>query len=277
MSKNGAGAMNAGIHADAYSSAESAESSVSEDTTWISWFCQLKGNEFFCEIDESFIKDDFNLTGLSSGVTYFNYALDTILDENIPEGELDDRQQELIEVSAETLYGLIHARYILTARGMQAMYSKFLEGAFGRCPRVYCVGQQVLPVGESDMPRCSTVRIFCPMCWDLYFPRSRNHYSLDGAYWGTTFPHLFLHSYPSVVPQRSKEMYIPRIFGFKIHKSAAQVQRNLGTTETANTAENGAEDGGGGERRSRQRQVTQGGQNNGNHARRNSAFPRGAT
>eukprot|EP00171_Calliarthron_tuberculosum_P020138 IDg20138t1 len=88
------------------------ESSLSEDTTWISWFCQLKGNEFFCEIEESFIKDDFNLTGLSSGVTYFNYALDTILDENIPEGELDDRQQEVIEVSAETLYGLIHARYI---------------------------------------------------------------------------------------------------------------------------------------------------------------------
>lgn len=230
MSRNGPGAHNAGGHNDAFSSDNSQETSVSEDTTWISWFCQLKGNEFFCEVDESFIKDDFNLTGLSSGVTYFNYALDTILDENIPEGELDDRQQELIEVSAETLYGLIHARYILTARGMQAMYAKFIDGQFGRCPRVYCVGQQVLPVGESDMPRCSTVRIFCPMCWDLYFPRSRNHYSLDGAYWGTTFPHLFLHSYPSVVPQRSKEKYVPRIFGFKIHHTSPQVQRNKGTT-----------------------------------------------
>ncbi len=277
MSKNGGGALNAGVHGDAFSSGESAESSVSEDTTWISWFCQLKGNEFFCEIDESFIKDDFNLTGLSSGVTYFNYALDTILDENIPEGELDDRQQELIEVSAETLYGLIHARYILTARGMQAMYAKFIDGAFGRCPRVYCVGQQVLPVGESDMPRCSTVRIFCPMCWDLYFPRSRNHYSLDGAYWGTTFPHLFLHSYPSLVPQRSKEKYVPRIFGFKIHKSSLQVQRNNGTADSVSTAGNAEdiEDG----NRSRQRQLTQG-QNNGNHARGNATggvFPRGAT
>lgn len=272
MSKNGTGAMNASAHGDAYSSAESGESSVSEDTTWISWFCQLKGNEFFCEIDESFIKDDFNLTGLSSGVTYFNYALDTILDENIPEGELDDRQQELIEVSAETLYGLIHARFILTARGMQAMYSKFLEGAFGRCPRVYCVGQQVLPVGESDMPRCSTVRIFCPMCWDLYFPRSRNHYSLDGAYWGTTFPHLFLHSYPSVVPQRSKEVYVPRIFGFKIHQSALQVQRNRG----GEGAGDKADEEGSATARSRQRQITQG-QNNGNRSRGNPPCPRAAT
>ena len=230
MSRNGGGGGGGGgtVHNDGFSSGDSGDTSGSEETSWISWFCQLRGNEFFCEVDEAFIKDDFNLTGLSSGVTYFNYALDTILDENIPDGELDERQQELIEVSAETLYGLIHARYILTSRGMQAMYAKYIDGQFGRCPRVYCVGQQVLPVGESDMPRCSTVRIFCPMCWDLYFPRSRNHYSLDGAYWGTTFPHLFLHSYPSVVPQRSKETYVPRIFGFKIHHTSQQVQRNNG-------------------------------------------------
>jgi hypothetical protein len=160
-----------------------------------------------------------------------NVPSDTILDVDIPEGELDERQQELVEVSAETLYGLIHARFILTARGMNAMLSKYTDGAFGRCPRVYCGGQTVLPVGQSDMPRCSTVKIFCPMCWDLYFPRSRTHNTLDGSYWGTTFPHLFLHTYQTLVPQRNPERYIPRIYGFKIHKSAAQVQRNLGVSD----------------------------------------------
>jgi casein kinase II subunit beta len=217
-------------------------------------------------VDEDFIQDDFNLCGLATQATYYNYALgelsgtccpemaagdlvlvcpsftdlpniitalcilslDTILDVDIPEGELDERQQELVEVSAETLYGLIHARFILTARGMNAMLSKYTDGAFGRCPRVYCGGQTVLPVGQSDMPRCSTVKIFCPMCWDLYFPRSRTHNTLDGSYWGTTFPHLFLHTYQTLVPQRNHERYVPRIYGFKIHKSAAQVQRNLG-------------------------------------------------
>lgn len=229
--------MNVGGNGDGFTSGDSVDTDGSEDTTWISWFAQLKGNEFFCEVEEDFIQDDFNLTGLSSQVTYYNYALDTILDVDIPEGELDDRQQEMVEVSAETLYGLIHARYILTARGMHAMQSKYTDGAFGRCPRVYCQGQQVLPVGLSDMPRCSTVKIFCPMCWDLYFPRSRNHNTLDGAYWGTTFPHMFLHTYHTLVPTRNKETYVPRIFGFKIHPSAIQVQRNLTGAASENNSE----------------------------------------
>lgn len=216
------------------SSPGSIDSDVSEDTTWISWFSQLKGNEFFCEVEEEFIQDDFNLTGLSSQVTYYNYALDTILDVDIPDGELDDRQQEMVEVSAETLYGLIHARYILTARGMDAMRTKYIEGAFGRCPRVYCKGQHVLPVGISDLPRCSTVKIFCPMCWDLFFPRARGHNNLDGAYWGTTFPHIFLHTYHSLVPVRNRERYVPRIYGFKIHPTAIQVQRNLNSPDLSN-------------------------------------------
>lgn len=214
------------------SSGNSLESEVSEGLSWISWFSQLKGNEFFCEVEEEFIQDDFNLTGLSSQVTYYNHALDTILDVDIPEGELDDRQQEMVEVSAETLYGLIHARYILTARGLEAMRSKYMDGHFGRCPRVFCKGQYVLPVGISDQPRSSTVKIFCPMCWDLYFPRARGHNNLDGAYWGTTFPHMFLHTYHSLVPARNRERYVPRIYGFKIHSSAIQVQKNVQGNES---------------------------------------------
>ncbi|KAA8499764.1 Casein kinase II subunit beta-1 [Porphyridium purpureum] len=222
----GAGSMQ--VEPFASSDGESLESSLSEDTSWISWFCSLKGNEFFCEVDDDFIQDDFNLTGLSSQVTYYNYALDTILDVDIPEGELDERQQELVEVSAETLYGLIHARYILTARGMHAMLNKYNEGAFGRCPRVFCLGQNVLPVGQSDLPRLSTMKVFCPMCWDIYFPRSRHHNTLDGAYWGTSFPHLFLQMNHHLVPQRNADRYVPRVFGFKLHSSSLPVQRNSG-------------------------------------------------
>jgi casein kinase II subunit beta len=58
-----------------------------EEQSWISWFCSLRGNEFFCEVDEDYIHDEFNLTGLSTEVNFFDYALDTILDVDSPNGE----------------------------------------------------------------------------------------------------------------------------------------------------------------------------------------------
>ncbi|KAJ2259605.1 hypothetical protein EV176_006864, partial [Coemansia sp. RSA 451] len=40
-------------------------SDESANMAWIAWFCSLKGHEYFCEIPDGFIEDDFNLTGLS--------------------------------------------------------------------------------------------------------------------------------------------------------------------------------------------------------------------
>ncbi len=41
--------------------------------------------------------------------------------------------------------------------------------------------QACLPVGLSDIPRQSTVKLFCPKCEDVYYPRSKYHGNLDGG------------------------------------------------------------------------------------------------
>jgi casein kinase II subunit beta len=47
---------------------EGGEESSESDISWIHWFLTRRGNEFFCQIDVDYIKDDFNLTGLNAVV-----------------------------------------------------------------------------------------------------------------------------------------------------------------------------------------------------------------
>jgi casein kinase II subunit beta len=57
-----------------------ASSTPTSTLTWISWFCSLPGHEYFCEVAEEFIEDDFNLTGLNAMVPFFREALEMVLD-----------------------------------------------------------------------------------------------------------------------------------------------------------------------------------------------------
>jgi casein kinase II subunit beta len=49
-------------------------------SSWISWFLSSKGNEYFCEVEEDYILDRFNLTGLNTEVQNYTQALDLITD-----------------------------------------------------------------------------------------------------------------------------------------------------------------------------------------------------
>ncbi|KAJ7149868.1 casein kinase II, regulatory subunit [Mycena crocata] len=169
--------------------------------SWISWFLSSKGNEYFCEVDEDFILDRFNLTGLNNEVANYAQALDLITDQL--DDDVQDELRGSLDVQARLLYGLIHARWIVTARGLAKMVEKYKRGDFGRCPRVLCQSQSLLPVGLIDVPYEKSVKLYCGRCEDLYSPKSSRHGSIDGAYFGTTFPHLLYLVYPTLIPPKT--------------------------------------------------------------------------
>ena len=214
-------------------------SSSGASESWISSFCSLLGHEYFAEVSEDFIEDDFNLTGLQNQVPMYKEALEMILDvepEDFEDEEEDEEEEEeededeendavmrgedgeklaggyrrandrrhvrmpsdlsVIESSAELLYGLIHQRYITSRPGMQQMSEKYEMQHFGTCPRVFCNGAKVLPVGCSDIPGQETVKLFCPSCLDVYTPPNSRFQAVDGAFFGTTFGCLFFMTFP---------------------------------------------------------------------------------
>ncbi|KAA8898366.1 casein kinase II beta 1 subunit [Sphaerosporella brunnea] len=197
---------------------------MEEEESWISSYCNVMGHEYFAEVSEDFIEDDFNLTGLGAVVPRYKEALEMILDVE-PEDDsespgsasesLSDNPNapayrrsrdhartaldySLIEKSAELLYGLIHQRFITSRQGIQVMYEKYLANHFGFCPRVNCQSARVLPCGYSDTPGNDTVKLFCPSCCDIYVPPHSRFQAVDGAYFGTTFPTLFLMTFPEL-------------------------------------------------------------------------------
>ncbi|GMM36918.1 casein kinase 2 regulatory subunit [Saccharomycopsis crataegensis] len=204
---------------------KSGQQNVTEDVTseeyesWISNYCTLFGHDYFVEVSQDFIEDDFNLTGLSSGISHYREALDLILDFE-PEPPISTADLPLIEHSAEELYGLIHARFILTKEGLNAMAVKYENGHFGSCSRVNCDSMLLLPIGRYDQAGVETVRLFCPCCCDIYFPSSSRYLNIDGAYFGTTFPGLFINTFKEVERQAAarhqKESFQLKIFGFKL-------------------------------------------------------------
>ncbi|EEB08760.2 CK2 family regulatory subunit [Schizosaccharomyces japonicus yFS275] len=197
---------------------DSSSSSSSEPMSWITWFCSRAGHEFFVEIKPEFIEDPFNLTGLSMAVPFYREALELILD-RLPTETLEHIGVEVLETSAQVLYGLIHQRFILTRTGLHMMAEKYTVGHFGCCPRVYCNYIHTLPCGRSDIVGLEPVMLFCPNCLDIYTPSSSRYRNVDGAFFGTTFAHLFFQTYPELRPKRtgpSGKVYEPRIYGFKI-------------------------------------------------------------
>jgi casein kinase II subunit beta len=195
---------------------------VEEPIDWIHWFCKLKGNEYFVEVDENFIKKEENLEGIKTK----NFLKVILSEKNTKDFDLTKELLEELQDIRE-IYGYIHKRFINTPEGLGLMREKFINGVFGYCPRMLCNKQVVLPVGLSEDMRYSQVKVFCPLCQEVYKPRDIFYgYSdkkiikfdlPDGVFFGTSFPQTFLMHFPDLDPRINAPLrYIPKLYGFRI-------------------------------------------------------------
>ena len=150
-------------------------------------------------------------------------------------GEYDSYCCSFLEVyqAAMDLYGLIHARFILSQRGRQEgeklqvlaswrknIFSEFLGTAPELCAKdkscFLLEWAKNSPLLESKYSHLLT-QVYCPKCQEVYIPRQK-HLDIDGAYFGTSFPHIFLQTFQELVPPQGAGYYVPRIYGFRIYQ-----------------------------------------------------------
>jgi Casein kinase II regulatory subunit len=151
---------------------------VLNHSSWISWFLSSKGNEYFCEVEEDYILDRFNLTGLNTEVQNYTQALDLITDnlgarltdlpvvyciwlELDPDDDFQEELRGTLDIQARLLYGLIHARWIVTARGLAKMVRPTL------------ISRSAVESSYTQELKSTTPNLFCCSLFPL-FPVKKN-------------------------------------------------------------------------------------------------------
>ena len=110
------------------------------------------------------------------------------------------------------------------------MRVKYHYSMFGICPRLLCDKQEVVPIGLDEELSISRVKVYCPKCEDVYLPRIK-FVDIDGAYFGKSFPIIFFQTFPELIPDEAKKLYIPKIFGFKIFGMTGSKYENKPITD----------------------------------------------
>jgi casein kinase II subunit beta len=186
--------------------------------SWVDWFTATNIGRYFAKIDASYLNDLFNFYGLRGKIPDYKYALERIRGNYTISGTRPDGFPQSIDDSAIRLYGLLHARFLLTRTALDQMRDKYSRNIFPCCPRYSCKSVTCLPYGTSDELDESVLRLYCPKCNEVYVADNPDFEVIDGAFFGPSWIHLFVSSFPEIVRtlRRGRTKPSPRLFGFRI-------------------------------------------------------------
>ena len=214
-------------------------------TPWILKFLSSRPKDSLLPIPREYLSDGFNLVHLPLIVEHvglgtkqipatttfplYKAALHLILQEH---DETTALVPAAVQRAAECLYTLVHARYVISPRGLETVHRVLREKPiFGRCPRTGCHGMPVLPYSERsdyDMTHSCMTKSYCCNCGETF---TNWDSKVDGAAWGPSFCHLLLMTYGKDLMQQLYRLQIPpssmeenlvapSIFGFKVHAAS---------------------------------------------------------
>jgi casein kinase II subunit beta len=201
--------------------------------SWLDWFLSQPRGRYFVRIDESYLSTPFNYYGIRQKVANFTAAYDLLRKGYILPSVANmslESEAWIIEQQTELLYGLLHARYLLTDSGWSHMFAKYTNQDFARCPRVLCNRAVCLPYGVTTELNEHSVKLFCPSCSDVYNITDGDLSKVDGAFFGAAWVPLFLQKCPDIVPTEGPELYVPRIFGVKVSEDLDEPHEDSSTT-----------------------------------------------
>lgn len=124
---------------------------------------------------------------------YLNFLNANLISSSNSRRHLNEEQEKII-FSVFCLYGLLHAKYILTPPGQAKMLELYVYNSFPKCPRSKCNGIRCLPYGITEKPG-QNVKMYCPKCETIY---NYDKNKLDGAFFGPTYVHLLMRKFPQL-------------------------------------------------------------------------------
>jgi casein kinase II subunit beta len=190
---------------------------------WIAKYLGGLDHHFYSAVPEKFYLDSLIVSHLNrhfddNDMKYFKTCFKVLTGTpcQIPTAAASE-----INSSVKLMHDLVHGRFIVSEDGLETVYQKHVKGMYGKCPRLHCEENFLLPLGLHDLPGLSSTQCFCSKCRDVY--QSSSHVNVDSVVFGTSLPHLFLQQYPDMCPTKPEKFYVPKIYGFKIHSLAPEL------------------------------------------------------